>query len=235
VLVSILLGVATGVALRFLPAFHVHFSGITVNILTGSRSPLSLLAEAAVPATFLFFQLGFEVRPANLEKAVSPQLIRNHDRATALRLILGVPLVLLLWIVFGLRLISITPPAAESHHLPAVYSVTFLQFVYSPLFLMTIFFFLLLGVRFSMHQTAWPTARLSLLWLAARRRRPVPWAVIAFLEDAHQRRVLRQHGAVYQFRHAELQNRLAARHFYLTSAAPEETASIQHQPDSAEG
>jgi hypothetical protein len=32
-----------------------------------------------------------------------------------------------------------------------------------------------------------------------------------FLADAHQRGILRQAGAVYQFRHIELQHRLATR------------------------
>jgi hypothetical protein len=34
---------------------------------------------------------------------------------------------------------------------------------------------------------------------------------MSFLADAHQRGVLRQAGAVYQFRHVELQRRLAIR------------------------
>jgi hypothetical protein len=34
---------------------------------------------------------------------------------------------------------------------------------------------------------------------------------MAFLEDAHRRGVLRQVGAVYQFRHAKLQQYLAGR------------------------
>lgn len=37
-----------------------------------------------------------------------------------------------------------------------------------------------------------------------------PWTLIAFLEDAHLRGVLRQAGGVYQFRHARLQDRLIA-------------------------
>jgi len=36
----------------------------------------------------------------------------------------------------------------------------------------------------------------------------LPWAAAAFLKDAHERGVLRQVGAVYQFRHARLQDRL---------------------------
>jgi hypothetical protein len=58
----------------------------------------------------------------------------------------------------------------------------------------------------------------NFLWLPysfARMRlalgRQLPWRLLAFLRDAHVRGVLRQAGAVYQFRHAELQRRLAAR------------------------
>lgn len=48
-------------------------------------------------------------------------------------------------------------------------------------------------------------------WLAVWRR--LPWRLFAFLEDAHERAsLLRQLGAVYQFRHARLMERLAARH-----------------------
>jgi hypothetical protein len=36
----------------------------------------------------------------------------------------------------------------------------------------------------------------------------LPWTPVTFLEDAYQRGVLRQAGAVYQFRHARLQDRL---------------------------
>lgn len=36
----------------------------------------------------------------------------------------------------------------------------------------------------------------------------LPWAVFAFLDDAYRRGVLRRSGAVYQFRHARLQERL---------------------------
>jgi hypothetical protein len=46
-------------------------------------------------------------------------------------------------------------------------------------------------------------------WLSAQRLTPVP--LMAFLEEAHRLGVLRQIGAHYQFRHASLQDRLAAR------------------------
>ncbi|NUP22462.1 MAG: helix-turn-helix domain-containing protein, partial [Streptomyces sp.] len=51
---------------------------------------------------------------------------------------------------------------------------------------------------------------LSRIWLPLTGR--LPWAVITFLEDAYQRGVLRQAGAVYQFRHARLQHHLAQAH-----------------------
>ncbi|MGW1954211.1 helix-turn-helix domain-containing protein [Streptomyces sp. NPDC001920] len=48
---------------------------------------------------------------------------------------------------------------------------------------------------------------LSRIWLPLTGR--LPWALLTFLEDAYQRGVLRQAGAVYQFRHARLQHHLA--------------------------
>jgi hypothetical protein len=48
---------------------------------------------------------------------------------------------------------------------------------------------------------------LTRIWIPVTGR--LPWSVLAFLDDAHERGVLRQAGAVYQFRHARLQDRLA--------------------------
>ncbi|MFC9626273.1 NACHT domain-containing protein [Streptomyces sp. NPDC056930] len=48
------------------------------------------------------------------------------------------------------------------------------------------------------------------LWLPLSRR--LPWRVNAFLDDARARGVLRQAGAVYQFRHARLRDHLAEAH-----------------------
>ncbi|MEV0697461.1 helix-turn-helix domain-containing protein [Saccharopolyspora sp. NPDC050389] len=55
--------------------------------------------------------------------------------------------------------------------------------------------------------TAWGQwVLLARVWLPLTGR--LPWPMIAFLEDAYQRGVLRQAGAVYQFRHARLQAHL---------------------------
>lgn len=50
----------------------------------------------------------------------------------------------------------------------------------------------------------------------------LPWRVCGFLDDAHIRGVLRQDGAVYQFRHARLQDHLAASAGRTTAVARSE-------------
>jgi MFS family permease len=69
------------------------------------------------------------------------------------------------------------------------------------------------GVTFAlglgMVGAAWSRFRVSSMLLALRRR--LPWRLMSFLDDAHKQGVLRQAGAVYQFRHLELQHRLATR------------------------
>jgi DNA-binding SARP family transcriptional activator len=56
---------------------------------------------------------------------------------------------------------------------------------------------------------AWGASVVTRAWLAARGSTPL--RLMCFLDDAHRRGVLRQVGAVYQFRHARLEERLAAR------------------------
>ncbi|MCX4399940.1 NACHT domain-containing protein (plasmid) [Streptomyces sp. NBC_00053] len=55
--------------------------------------------------------------------------------------------------------------------------------------------------------SAWGFFFLSRVWLALTGR--LPFRLMAFLEDAYQRGVLRQYGPVYQFRHQHLQESLA--------------------------
>ncbi|MCE6996224.1 hypothetical protein LZG04_15670 [Saccharothrix sp. S26] len=57
--------------------------------------------------------------------------------------------------------------------------------------------------------TAWGHWVVARTWLPLTRR--LPWAVISFLNDAHERGILRRTGASYQFRHARLQHHLSGR------------------------
>jgi hypothetical protein len=55
----------------------------------------------------------------------------------------------------------------------------------------------------------WGTYFLCRTWLTIRGE--LPWRLMPFLHDAHVNRgVLRQVGAVYQFRHIDLQRRIAS-------------------------
>lgn len=56
--------------------------------------------------------------------------------------------------------------------------------------------------------SAWGWLLVTRLWLCGTGR--LPWRLMRFLEDAHRRGVLRRAGALYEFRHARLQERLAA-------------------------
>jgi hypothetical protein len=80
----------------------------------------------------------------------------------------------------------------------------------------------LVGVRGHAPETsAWAWFLASRSWLALRGK--LPWQLMRFLQDAHRRGVLRQAGAIYQFRHARLQDRLAG-----------PPRSVQHQDKHAD-
>ncbi|MEU7903474.1 hypothetical protein [Actinoplanes sp. NPDC049118] len=69
---------------------------------------------------------------------------------------------------------------------------------------------LVAGAAFAMATGSWLMFVVTRLLLAARRR--LPLNLMQFLQDAHDRGVLRQAGAVYQFRHVRLQQRLLTLH-----------------------
>lgn len=67
---------------------------------------------------------------------------------------------------------------------------------------------LLTGLAIGIRQSPWTRYAVARCYLALRAK--VPFDLIAFLNDAHEHRgVLRRVGAVHQFRHIELQHRLA--------------------------
>lgn len=74
-------------------------------------------------------------------------------------------------------------------------------------FVLVILTGLLVGI--SLLPAAWLSYALVRVWLALHRR--LPWSLMDFLADAHQRGVLEQVGTVYRFPHTDLQHRLATR------------------------
>lgn len=64
-----------------------------------------------------------------------------------------------------------------------------------------------IGLILAPTDSAWGLWLVVRVWLLL--RRSLPWPVMEFLSDAHRRGVLRQAGAIYQFRHAHLQDHLS--------------------------
>ncbi|MFF4346279.1 NACHT domain-containing protein [Streptomyces sp. NPDC001530] len=69
----------------------------------------------------------------------------------------------------------------------------------------------------------WAPFTIARIWLAAHRQ--IPFRLLRFLEDAHARGVLRQAGAVYQFRHARIRHHLTVG----PSPAPSQTGTTSSQ------
>ena len=66
----------------------------------------------------------------------------------------------------------------------------------------------MVGLAFGVYHSTSPSFMITRIWLGA--RGDLPWRLMAFLADAHKERgVLRQNGAQYEFRHAELAAYLA--------------------------
>jgi NACHT domain len=130
---------------------------------------------------------GLEAKPSDLARVTSATAVLARDRKAALLYVLvsGIALGLAGGFLFGLV-----------HELALGIVVGLVGG-------------LVLGFGLSAARTAWPSYVLAKGWLALRHL--LPWSLMDFLADAHRRGVLRQAGAVYQFRHIELQHRLATR------------------------
>jgi len=125
--------------------------------------------------------------PVDIRSAVGPAELLRTNRATVVVQFLGGGLVL------GLaHLLVIT--LALGHVEPAAFP---LDLVLGPV----------IGLAIGTSLTAWGQWLVfARVWLPLTGR--LPWSVAAFLDDACRRGVLRQVGAVYQFRHARLQAHL---------------------------
>ncbi len=191
-------GLAAGFAARRVPkapARGLHWSKLRARDLVGVLAVglvCGLTADAAVVAgpvaglvvglaTALF--RGLAGSPADLTIAADPRIVLARDRRAFI--MVGLVVGLIVGLLFGLGGGLLVP-------LVAGLVVAFTG-----------------GLGAGLWEAAWGWFGIARCWLAARRR--LPWRLMSFLADAHQRGVLRQAGAVYQFRHVELQRRLATR------------------------
>ncbi|GAU70694.1 hypothetical protein SSP35_21_00890 [Streptomyces sp. NBRC 110611] len=203
-------GLTAVLAGRSDPAQRLHWS--PVGLTTGLAVGLALGLAAAVvagPAAGLTVGLvagavttliaGLAGAPTNLTTAGDPRAVLARDFRT-----FGV-IALAAALAIGMMTDLVTGLAVTTENQLATNPAVLITAGLAPGFWMG----LVAGLALGFAQAAWGSFAIVRCWLALRGR--LPWRLMSFLADAHvQRGVLRQVGAVYQFRHAELQRRLAA-------------------------
>jgi GTPase SAR1 family protein len=171
---------------------------------------------------------GLTSRPVELKKAISPRAVLARDRyAFAL---VGLSAAIMTGLVAG-ALVGLA--AAHDENVPATGRFLLVNGLGTGIAVGFV-----CGLVLTFVQTAWGSFAVTRCWLAAQNLLPRKFAT--FLSDAHKHReVLRQFGAHYQFRHSELQLRLAARrvkpddgYLYVLSRRWDKiVAWLQHAPN----
>lgn len=193
-------GFGYGFVVGMVNTFHwkVGYSaGLNIALVDGVVYGLIFCGAAAI--TFCF--LDHLETPLDIKSAVNPRSLLHTNRRTVItQLLIGAPL---FGLVVGLGA-GVVVDLLQGHLGQLVWSPT------ASLVLGTISG--LAGtLGYALTLTAWGQwLVLTRIWLPLTGR--LPWAVLTFLEDAYQRGILRQAGAVYQFRHARLQHHLAQAH-----------------------
>jgi hypothetical protein len=148
--------------------------------------------------------------PADLVRSSSPRSVLRADRNAAFISSLGRRIGPSLLIAVFVAYIS------------RIYLVGIVVFLFS---------FLYSGHGSNRTSSAWWNFQRTRLRYA--QRGDLPWALMGFLEDAHRRGVLREFGAVYQFRHGQLQDHLALDE--RIHSFPVGPPSIRHAPTRGRG
>ena len=155
-------------------------------------------------AAVIFGLLAAAESPLDLRSAGSPAALLRADRRTVLvQLLVFFPVFVVFVDTAGWLLVTLL----NSLPADAVFGV---EFTWGGLAGLVVGVVAGLGggVGYTLGLTAWGQWLVfARLWLPLTGR--LPWTVAAFLDDAYLRGVLRRAGAVYQFRHARLQDHLA--------------------------
>jgi hypothetical protein len=191
---GVLVGLTAGAVVTILNDLA---AGGSLNDLAAGYPSIALPFGLAVGlgATVL---VGLERVPGDLKSASSPSAVLRRDRSTATTLALVTSIAAGLAIGVGQAFFEGNfgiPPSV-----PRLHGLIF-GFCIGPA-VGFIFTFAISG-----YGSVWPPWVITRALLAAQRL--LPWRLMTFLEDAHERGALRQVGPVYQFRHLELQHRLA--------------------------
>lgn len=165
---------------------------------------------------FITLLLGLETTPADLGSISNPaeSLLRDRSAFRVLCLIFGINFALVASISVGLVMGAVEQPRRLVYAgrpdlilledvAPAIDAGVGLYWAY-----VGAVAGLALGAILGLARSTWASYFMARSYLAVRRR--LPWRLMGFLRDAHLTRgILRQAGPVYQFRHIELQRRLA--------------------------
>ncbi|WP_269858982.1 XRE family transcriptional regulator [Streptomyces sp. RPT161] len=198
--IGLLCGLAFGFGYGFLRGVlngFIRGVGLSVGLDMGLADGLFYGLVFGLGAGLAFGFLTLLETPFDIRSAVNPpSLLRTNRRTVATQIMVWAP-------VFGLLVgtgAGLVVRPMQGLLGPLVWSVT-------AGLKLGIVSGLSGALGYALALTAWGQwAVLSRIWLPLTGR--LPWAVMTFLEDAYQRGVLRQVGAVYQFRHARLQHHL---------------------------
>ncbi|WP_435217981.1 NACHT domain-containing protein [Streptomyces sp. bgisy034] len=182
--------------------------GLSGLSLFGSANALGILSLYCLAGSITY---GIRASAADLTRAPSPTSLLTRDRRAFWRigwlsaLTVGLVLAVPAWYASSLQ---VSPGTLENwtwHDIE--WQVTTPQMLRA--LLTGALVGIAVGLAVAWNQTACGTFTIARCYLTTHHR--LPWRLMAFLADAHQHRgVLRQSGAAYQFRHVELQRRLAA-------------------------
>jgi hypothetical protein len=189
--IGIVVGLPVALLIALIDRYLVTWLGLNDGLGGGPLSSLlGFVPEAGLAAGLVFALISLIEAPIDIGTAVSPSVLLRSSRANAIFYLLGWALVL--GPEFGL-VTGVTHGALRGLEVGLVYG---LEGAFGA------------GLGYGMVMCAWGQwVALARIWLPLTGR--LPWAVVAFLEDACRRGALRQAGAVYQFRHARLQDYLA--------------------------
>ncbi|MEU9161606.1 helix-turn-helix domain-containing protein [Streptomyces sp. NPDC048424] len=192
-----------GCGLAYTVGAQLTYGGVLVNPAVIEATAVNCLMYGLTFALAGGLVLGLVATletPIDLGRAATPTDLLAINRSIVVRQALFLAPMLTVVIAFGGRLMTellqgvvgpLTWPMADGLALGAVGGVAG-------------------ALSYALAFTAWGQwVLLTRIWLPLTGR--LPWATVAFLEDAYRRGVLRQVGAVYQFRHARLQRHLRGR------------------------
>jgi len=204
-------------------------NGIVWAIGTAAWEFINVAVSTAIPialATWLAARLAQAVEePVNLAQALGPLDLLRSDRSVAAleALVYGLVAAIIGAIVtpiLGLVISQVGHPERLLHMgnldltTAEIINLAGLPLIETPVIVVFVLLFLF---------TSWGRFVLARLCFAMTLQ--LPWRLMAFLDDAHRRGILRRAGAVYQFRHVEIRNSLARKSSQAGRSAEKSTSA----------